>query len=101
MKILERMRRWLLSPVYYRLEKVMSKIDELIDRVTVLETSLSAELQAIADELAQFGTDNPRIQGAIDRINVVISQLDAQTAALRENDPPADPEPPGEEGGEG
>lgn len=63
---------------------------DLVNAVTRLNSSVSAELTAIADKLASFGTTVTAsdVENAVASINAVADKLDAETAALTPTPPP-------------
>jgi flagellar hook-associated protein FlgK len=63
----------------------MSALQDLQASVARANTSLAAELKAIADKLASFGDDVKAsdVEAAVAQINTLSDQLDAETAQLQ------------------
>jgi Skp family chaperone for outer membrane proteins len=63
--------------------KIMAAIDDLKKAVTDLNTSVSAELEAITAKLSSpAGTSDAEIEAVVAELNSLKSKIDAETAVL-------------------
>jgi len=65
---------------------IMAAFDDLKTKIADVQTSVSAEIQAVSDKLSSLptgGTSDAQIAEAIASLDSVKSTLDAETAALR------------------
>lgn len=69
--------------VIERLGEIVSVLDDLKGAVSALNTSVSAELAAIAARLGNSGSvSDADVEAAVSSIQGVVAQLDAETAVL-------------------
>lgn len=76
-------------------DKILAALEDLQTAVTRLNSSVSAELKAIADKLAGTGdsVSAADVESAVAGINAVAGKLDAETAALAPPAPTPAPAP--------
>ncbi len=86
MKFWPRLTKHIVRPIVQHLihmeHRIMSNFNDLQAAILTLNTSVSNELQAIADALQRAQGDPTQIDAAIAAINATKQRIDDETAAL-------------------